>query len=149
MNASSCEPRKIIVLASVFSLLIIACSPAKPLSPLSAKEMENFDQPHVFDHSHKKFNLLLKKHVIGDLVDYQGIIAEQDLFYEYLHSLAAVKSHIMDKWTREQKLAYWINAYNAFTIQAIIERYPITSGSLIGLFFQKTAFFKFPGSGQG
>jgi len=28
-------------------------------------------------------------------------------------------------WTREQRMAFWINAYNAFTLRAIIDHYPI------------------------
>jgi len=32
-----------------------------------------------------------------------------------------------DSWTREDKLAYWINVYNAFTVKLIIDNYPTTS----------------------
>ena len=28
-------------------------------------------------------------------------------------------------WTREQRLAFWINAYNAFTLSVIVDHYPI------------------------
>lgn len=145
MNVSSNKPRMIAVLIGVFSFLIAACSPTKILSPAAAIDMENFDQLLVFDHSHKKFDLLLKKYVINGWVDYQGILSEPDIFYEYLNSLAEVKSDSLDKWTREQKLAFWINAYNAFTIQAVIERYPITSRSLIGLFSPKNSILQISG----
>ena len=30
-------------------------------------------------------------------------------------------------WTREQRLAFWINAYNRFTLRAIVDHYPIRS----------------------
>jgi len=32
-----------------------------------------------------------------------------------------------DNWKREEVLAYWINAYNAFTIKLIIDNYPTKS----------------------
>ncbi len=32
-----------------------------------------------------------------------------------------------EQWTKAEKLAYWINAYNAFTIKLIIDNYPIKS----------------------
>jgi len=32
-----------------------------------------------------------------------------------------------DAWTKKEKLAYWINAYNIFTIKLIIDNYPIKS----------------------
>ena len=31
------------------------------------------------------------------------------------------------KWTREEKMAYWINVYNAFTVQLILDYYPVQS----------------------
>ena len=51
----------------------------------------------------------------------------------------------MEMWSPEQKMAYWINAYNAFTIQAIIERYPITERSLVGIFFPRNSILQISG----
>ncbi len=31
-------------------------------------------------------------------------------------------------WSREQRMAFWINAYNAFTLRAIVDHYPIRNG---------------------
>src|SRR4029079_2405498 len=28
-------------------------------------------------------------------------------------------------WSRDQRIAFWINAYNAFTLRAIVDHYPI------------------------
>ena len=39
-----------------------------------------------------------------------------------LESNAPAKS-----WTRDQELAYWINAYNAYTLDLILEHYPVKS----------------------
>lgn len=78
-------------------------------------------------------------------MDYQGILAQPSIFYEYLKALAEVKSDTLNKWTREQRLAFWINVYNAFTIQAVIERYPIIGRSLIGLFFPQDSILQIPG----
>lgn len=30
-------------------------------------------------------------------------------------------------WSRAKKMAYWINAYNAFTIKKIVDNYPVSS----------------------
>ena len=32
-----------------------------------------------------------------------------------------------DNWTRNEALAYWINAYNAFTVKLIVDNYPLES----------------------
>jgi len=38
------------------------------------------------------------------------------------------KSNFIDKsWTKNEQLSYWINTYNLFTIQLIIQNYPTTS----------------------
>lgn len=64
---------------------------------------------------HAPFSALLKDHVRNDLVDYDAF-ARAQTFETYLQSLAA--AHI-DKLSREDRLAFWINAYNAYTIQLI------------------------------
>ena len=35
-------------------------------------------------------------------------------------------------WSKEEQLAYWINAYNAFTIKLILDHYPVKSIKEIG-----------------
>lgn len=75
--------------------------------------------------SHDIFDKLLKKHVNSEgWVDYEGFIRDSTKFYQYLSLLSA--NHPNRKhWTDEESLAYWINAYNAFTVQLIIEHYPV------------------------
>lgn len=58
-------------------------------------------------------------------VNYQGLKAEHTLLDTYLQSLAS--NPVQDGWSREEKLAYWINAYNAFTIKLILDNYPVKS----------------------
>ncbi|MBL3655478.1 DUF547 domain-containing protein [Fulvivirga sediminis] len=77
--------------------------------------------------SHDIWDRLLKKHVDEKgWVDYKGFISDKVLLEEYLKLLS---DHAPDKakWTREEQLAYWINAYNAFTIKLIVDNYPVKS----------------------
>ena len=99
----------------------------------------------MFDHSHSKFDFLLKKYVCNGRVDYKGILSEKAVFYEYIDTIGNVEASVLTSWTREQKLAFWINVYNAFTIQAIIERYPIKERSLIGLFYPRNSILQISG----
>ena len=46
-------------------------------------------------------------------------------------ALSAV-SPAQSGWTREQRLAFWINAYNAFTIRLVLDHYPLSSIRSIG-----------------
>jgi Protein of unknown function, DUF547 len=77
--------------------------------------------------SHVLFDDLLKKHVNEKgLVNYKGFREDSVLFKEYLDLLS--NNHPNDKnWSRDERLAYWINAYNAFTIQLILKYYPVKS----------------------
>ncbi len=82
--------------------------------------------------NHGLWHQVLKKHVSTDgKVDYVGI--KNDLnFKKYLH-IATYKRNIPnDNWSREDKLAYWINMYNAFTVKLIIDNYPVNSIKDIG-----------------
>jgi hypothetical protein len=97
----------------------------------------------AFDHQHGIWDIILKKHVImkedGKVsrVDYQGIKNDTGLFVTYLASLSSVKPEEYDTWTRDQKLAFLINAYNAFTIKLILDHYPVKSIRDIGSLFTK------------
>lgn len=76
--------------------------------------------------SHEIFNDLLKQYVKDDQVDYKGFIANKDKFEDYL-KLLSKHAPDEDKWSENERLAYWINAYNAFTIKLIIDNYPVGS----------------------
>jgi len=74
---------------------------------------------------------LLQKHVGKDgLVDYPGFIADKDKLQAYLTLLS--ENPPAKNWTDNDKIAYWLNAYNAFTIKLIINHYPLKSIKDIG-----------------
>ncbi len=76
--------------------------------------------------SHLKFDELLKKYVSENgTVNYIGFLEEQSKFESYLNDLS--KHHPNKTWKKEERLAYWINAYNAFTLKLIIDNYPVAS----------------------
>lgn len=77
--------------------------------------------------THELFDKLLKKYVSVDgRVNYTGFLAEKETFQVYLDKLSD-NAPDRNTWSREEQLAYWINAYNAFTIKLIIDNYPVTS----------------------
>lgn len=76
--------------------------------------------------SHQVWDALVKQHVNSqDMVDYKGMLQDKEKLVAYLDMLSA---HAPGPgWSRNEKLAYWINAYNAFTVQLIIDHYPLKS----------------------
>ena len=83
-----------------------------------------------FDHSHAAWDALLAKHVKlaadgkSSRVDYKGFAADRTQLGAYLKSLSAVSAADYAKWTKPQQYAFLANAYNAYTIEKILTRYP-------------------------
>lgn len=75
---------------------------------------------------HETWNELLRTYVSPDgKVDYKGFINDKNRLDYYLRLLS--ENVPPNTWTDNEKLAYWINAYNAFTIALIIDHYPVKS----------------------
>ena len=75
---------------------------------------------------HASWDTFLKTHVNKDGdVNYKAINANQEPLSNYLEFLS--QNPPKDSWSKNEKLSYWINAYNAFTIKLIIDNYPIKS----------------------
>lgn len=82
--------------------------------------------------SHRLFDDLLKLYVTpSGQVNYKGFIKDSVNFNGYLKVL---KSTPPDEktWTVNEQKAFWINAYNAFTIKLIIDHYPVKSIKNLG-----------------
>lgn len=76
--------------------------------------------------NHIAWGALLQKHVSPEgKVDYKGFLADKANLQAYLDELAANPAE--KGWPRNEKLAYWINAYNAFTVKLILDHYPVSS----------------------
>ena len=84
----------------------------------------------AFDHSHAAWTALLKKHVVllgggkASQLRYAGMAAERASLKAYTDSLSAVGSAAFNGFSKPQQMAFLINAYNAFTVELILTRYP-------------------------
>lgn len=82
--------------------------------------------------SHEIFDKLLKKNVTADgKVNYKAFIKDSVELTKYLRLISATPPDERT-WSRYEQMAYWINAYNAYTIKLIIKYYPIKSIKDIG-----------------
>jgi hypothetical protein len=57
-------------------------------------------------------------------VDYKGFAADRAQLQAYLKSLSAVSAAEYAAWSKPQQFAFLANAYNAFTVEKILTRYP-------------------------
>jgi hypothetical protein len=65
-------------------------------------------------------------------VDYQAIVADRAALDRAIAELAGVPAQAERGWEARDRMAFWINAYNAFTLRAIVDHYPIR-GSAVSL----------------
>lgn len=91
-----------------------------------------------FDHAHLAWEALLKKHVVlrgggeASQVRYAAFARDRAALKGYLDALSAVPEPEFRAWTRAQRMAFLINAYNAFTVELILANYPVKSIKDIG-----------------
>ena len=77
--------------------------------------------------SHQIWDQLVKAHVKPDgMVNYQGFIKDKAKLEQYT-KLLSENAPDRKTWSKNQQLAYWINAYNAFTVKLIVDNYPVES----------------------
>jgi len=77
--------------------------------------------------SHAIWDSLLRQHVNeAGFVDYEGFLRDSTRFNEYLDLLSHNHPN-EENWSKNERLAYWINAYNAFTVKLIMNHYPVSS----------------------
>jgi Protein of unknown function, DUF547 len=75
---------------------------------------------------YKNYATFLKKYVsnLGN-VNYDKIKANKSEIDAIADQLTDSKPN--DKWTKNEKMAYYINLYNVFTIKSIVDNYPVKS----------------------
>ena len=110
----------------------------------------------TFDHTYAVWEGLLKKHVrwLPDnkqsRANYKGFAADRAELSKVLESFSAVSQAQFNAWSKEQQMAFLINAYNAFTVEIILSKYPdLKSIKDLGLFGRgpwKNEFFSLLGA---
>ena len=74
---------------------------------------------------HSAWDEVLQRYAHDSRVDYGALKADRDLLDRYLAQVAAVRVDEFASWPETEQIAYLINAYNAYTIETVIDNYPI------------------------
>jgi len=83
-----------------------------------------------FDHTHADWTALLARNVVeidegrASRARYAGFARDRAALGAYLARLSRVEPAEFEGWTRAQRMAFLINAYNAFTVEKVLTRYP-------------------------
>jgi Protein of unknown function, DUF547 len=108
--------RRLAATACAFALMTAASPARQPASPAAA------------DPLHRPLDQILDVNVRDGLVYYRALRSERGRLDRYAASLN-VPAATYEGWTREQKMAFWVNAYNVFVLQTVVNNYPIRSRS--------------------
>lgn len=83
-----------------------------------------------FDRTHHDWTALLARHVHWNVagtattVDYAGVQRDHAALKRYLDTLSAVDAATFARWSKADRNAFLINAYNAYTVELVLTRYP-------------------------
>jgi Protein of unknown function, DUF547. len=108
------------------ALYILAALPGTPLHILTAaaRRAPALQGGAPADTFHRPLDQILDVNVRDGLVYYRALRAERGRLDRYVTSLN-VSTAAYDAWAPEHKIAFWLNAYNAFVLQTVIDHYPI------------------------
>lgn len=86
-----------------------------------------------FDYS--ALDTILTRYVHDGRVDYAALKAHRETLDGYLERVGAVDPGEFTGWAESEQIAFLINAYNGYTLQTIIDHYPIRGGGLLKRLF--------------
>jgi len=110
----------------------------KPEEPLKEKALPAF---------YKKCD-----HIFATYVDKQGLVNYKTLRRKRRELLDVMKDFddlhpaMYMSWSNNEKIAFWINAYNIFTLKLIVDNYPIKARPYLLMFYPKNSVMHIPGA---
>jgi len=80
-----------------------------------------------FDHNYAALDTLLKRHVAQGRVDYPGLAEDREVLDAYLESLKYFPAMMLIRFSRDQRMAFHINGYNAAMLALVLDHFPLDS----------------------
>ena len=109
----------VVVLPSVALVALLAAVTAPLSTTLLAQQ-----SPSTVDPLHRPLDQILDLYVRDGFVYYRALKAERSRLDRYVSSLNVAPATYAG-WSPQQQMAFWVNAYNAFVLQTVIDHYPI------------------------
>jgi hypothetical protein len=106
---------------------LIGCSANLPLQSQSSQadvqaQAENVEAPFSYD----AYAVILQRYVDEQgFVDYRGLQADAEPLKAFNRALGDVKPETFATWNEAEQIAFLINAYNAFTLESIVDQKPL------------------------
>lgn len=100
--------------AVTLALALCLCLPIRPDAQAGGE----------VDPLHKPYDQMLDLNVRDGFVYYAALRSERGRLDRYVGSLNVAPA-VYERWSRDAKLAFWLNAYNAIVLQTVVTHYPI------------------------
>lgn len=101
-----------------FVLAVIVCA------GLATLRAQQFTPAPGAELLHRPLDQILDTNVRDGLVYYRALKGDRGRLDRYVASLNVTPAAYQG-WSREQQMAFWINAYNAFVLETVINHYPM------------------------
>ena len=108
---------------SLVVFMVLAALAAPPSLSLFAQQ-----SPSTVEPLHRPLDQILDINVRDGQVYYRALQSGRGALDRYVASLN-VAPETYAGWSRDQQMAFWVNAYNAFVLQTVINHYPIRGKS--------------------
>ena len=104
--------------------------------------VEQNKPPHLYDN----YAIALKNYVNDKgMVNYKKLKAQPQELEKFITAIGGLEPNDYNGWNDNEKIALWLNAYNAFTLKAIIDNYPIKSGFFRSMYYPKNSIRQITG----
>jgi Protein of unknown function, DUF547 len=103
----------------IAAIALVLCS----LAPVAGSARQAPSAPGE-DPLHRPLDEILDLYVRDGLVYYRALKTERARLDRYTASLN-VPARTYDGWSPQEKMAFWVDAYNAFVLETVINHYPI------------------------
>jgi len=118
---------RLFIFAVVLGVSTMSCS---GVLGVTNKEGFNYDD----------YAAVLKSYVDdAGMVNYKKLKAHSEKLKTFITSMSQLDPNNYDKWGKNKKIAFWLNAYNAFTLKVIIDNYPIKPSFLKSWYYPKNS----------
>lgn len=106
--------------------ILIALALTVAIVPVGAPAPAGAAGPRSGAFSYDDYAVVLRTYVDDrGMVNYKGLKANREKLDAFVLAMAHLDPIVYGKWSEQEKVAFWINAYNALVLKNIIDHYPI------------------------
>ena len=132
-----------VVLNNIKHIILVAVAVTlSNLSPLQSLADDN----HSRSFNYSDYAGVLKTYVNEQgMANYKKLKDNPAKLNSFVAGLVKLDPNSYADWTEKEKIAFWLNAYNAFTLKAIIDNYPIKPDFFKSMYYPKNSIRQIPG----